>query len=135
MVLIQIVQHKFPEVMGDAAEELRKLTKPAPSDEDILGILRDVSIVHDDENDSANLPHDNNVQIMKELDSYDDANYLVKINGVKYLLKIHNGVESQSYINEHSQKANSGGNMMDMSYSSVSLQDDMMRHCLRICIE
>ncbi len=127
-ILIQIIQHKFPEVMGDAAEELRKLTKPAPSDEDILGILRDVSIVHDDENDSANLPHDNNVQIMKELDSYDDANYLVKINGVKYLLKIHNGVESQSYINEQSQKANSGGNMMDVSYSSISLQDDMMRH-------
>jgi len=114
--------------MGDAAEELRKLTKPAPSDEDILGILRDISIVHDDENDGVNPPHDNNVQIIKELDSYDDANYLVKLNGVKYLLKIHNGVESQSYMDEQSQKANSGGNMMEVPYSSISLQDDMMRH-------
>ena len=48
---------------------------------------------------------------MKELKSYEDAIYLVKINGAKYLLKLHNGVESQSCMNEQSQKANSCGNI------------------------
>jgi len=30
----------------------------------------------------------NNVQNIKELDSYDDANYLVKVNGAKYVLNL-----------------------------------------------
>ena len=59
---------------------ITKAYQPAPSDENILGILRDISIVHDDGNDLANLPHDNNVRITRELESYDNAIYLVKIS-------------------------------------------------------
>jgi Ser/Thr protein kinase RdoA (MazF antagonist) len=36
--------------------------------------------------------------VIQQLDSYDDCNFRVEVNSVRYLLKVHNGVESADYI-------------------------------------
>jgi hypothetical protein len=70
-------------------EELRKWLKPNVTEEDALKVL-DASYVP-----SSGSQHR---RILKQLDSYDDANFWVEINNVQYLLKFHNGVESQDYL-------------------------------------
>ena len=35
---------------------------------------------------------------MRELDSYDDRNFLLRMNNTKYLVKVHNVVDSVDYI-------------------------------------
>lgn len=74
-------------------EDRRKLLKPKVSPEEVLSILNEFYI-----------SDGQNAQVTRELDSYDDANFLVKIDGEKALLKIHNGVESEKYIKAHSGK-------------------------------
>ena len=74
-------------------EDRRKLLKPKVSPEEVLSILNEFYI-----------SDGQNAQVTRELDSYDDANFLVKIDGEKALLKIHNGVESEKYIKVHSGK-------------------------------
>ena len=66
-------------------EELRKCLKPDPEEDQILQAIRETYQV-------------SNVSIVKHLESYDDCNYLVLINGTKYLTKVYNGVESAAYI-------------------------------------
>ena len=73
-------------------EEMRKLLKPNPTDEEVLAVL------------SETYPN-MKLKIVKELDSYDDKNFLVVDTAndeTKYLAKVHNGVESLDYINKHS---------------------------------
>ena len=73
-----------------SAEEMRKLLKPNPSEGEVLAAL------------SRTYPT-MNLNIVRELESYDDKNYLVQDaanDGTKYLAKIHNGVESLDYINK-----------------------------------
>jgi Ser/Thr protein kinase RdoA (MazF antagonist) len=64
-------------------EELRKLTKPIVSQELICSVVS-----------SFYGP----ATVIQQLDSYDDCNFLVEVNSVRYLLKVHNGVESADYI-------------------------------------
>jgi len=40
---------------------------------------------------------DQTIKIVKQLESYDDVNYLVEIDDCPYLFKIHNGVESKDF--------------------------------------
>ena len=82
-------------------EKMRKLTKPTPSSEDIFKILKDFSkLMHKQQDIDANLEGYNEavheVDVIKELDSYEDYNCLVKIGNGKYLLKIHNGIDSKA---------------------------------------
>jgi hypothetical protein len=65
-------------------EEWRKLLKPDPSVEEMIDVVK------------ANFcePGDDRVEIVKELDSYDDRNFWMRISGVDHLVKVHNGVES-----------------------------------------
>lgn len=72
-------------------EEMRKLLKPIPTVEDVLEILRS-SYVSDVVNNN------NSCNVIRPLDSYDDCNFQVEINGTPYLLKIHNGVESNDFM-------------------------------------
>ena len=84
---------------ADAAKQdevRRKLLKPKVTEEEALSILLDLYIADGFDN-TANIKVPR-VQVIQELDSYDDVNYLVKIDGEKALLKIHNGVESEQYI-------------------------------------
>jgi Ser/Thr protein kinase RdoA (MazF antagonist) len=72
-------------------EEMRKLLKPNATDVQVLTAL------------SQTYPA-MKLKIVKELESYDDKNYLVADeanDAVKYYLaKVHNGVESLDYINK-----------------------------------
>jgi hypothetical protein len=89
---------------ADAAKQdevRRKLLKPKVSEDEALSILLDLFLADGFNNTTdAELPR---VQVIQELDSYDDVNYLVKIDGEEALLKIHNGVESEQYIAAHAQ--------------------------------
>jgi Ser/Thr protein kinase RdoA (MazF antagonist) len=69
-------------------EEMRKLLKPCPTEEQVLEVLK-----------KSYVPaHETSFRIVKALDSYDDANYKVEIAGEPYLLKVHNGVESRDFL-------------------------------------
>lgn len=81
-----------PSAISD--EEMRKLLKPNPTEEDALRILK-TSYVNDDEAESKSSPR---CKILKQLDSYDDCNFKVEIDGEPYLLKFHNGVESSDFV-------------------------------------
>ena len=67
-------------------EERRKLLKPNVSHADVLALLRSYFSATDT----------SKVVVLKSLDSYDDQNFLVSINDVQLLLKVHNGVESDN---------------------------------------
>jgi len=63
------------------AEIRRKQLKPEISKENVLAVLSNCQ----------------NVQILRQLDSYDDVNYMISIDDTKYLFKVHNGVESDNF--------------------------------------
>lgn len=98
-------------------EELRKLLKPKVSKEQAKEIL----IEHYASNDTSEA----SVEVHSELDSYDDVNFMVSINQIKYLLKIHNGVESRDYINTLQSERQSN----DPDSSVIHLQSALFR-CL-----
>ena len=99
-------------------EEMRKLLKPNPTDEEVLAVL------------SKTYPT-MKLQIVKELDSYDDKNYLVidtANDETRYLAKVHNGVESLDYINKHS-SSSSHTSVIDLQnaiFSHINLVEGVM---------
>jgi Ser/Thr protein kinase RdoA (MazF antagonist) len=95
----------------DNEEQARKLLKPAPTDEQILALL------------GTHYSQYSDVKIVRQLDSYDDVNYQVELDGTNYLLKIHNGVESLNYI------ATSGNNFYANMTSVIQLQTAILELC------
>ena len=95
-------------------EEMRKLLKPNPCEDDIVKVLHGSYVL--ESSGSCG-----NVRVCKQLESYDDCNYLVEINECQYILKVHNGVESDAYIN--SKKKNQGS-----SGSHIELMKKMFTH-------
>ena len=96
-------------------EEMRKLLVPQPeSDEQLLSIV----------NQHYELV---NVRVVQRLDSYDDANYMLQDDdGTKYLLKVHNGVESREFISvSHGSDFYTSGKMS----SAIHLQNAIMELC------
>lgn len=85
-------------------EERRKLLKPDPSDDMVIKVLRDYFVSQINDNTTNN----HHVKILKQLESYDDRNYMVELGGEGrlFLCKIHNGVESLDYV-----KAKNQGNV------------------------
>lgn len=69
-------------------EERRKLLKPAVTTEQAVTIIRNLYAA--DETDK--------IEILTQLESYDDVNFKVSLHDDTYLLKIHNGVESADFI-------------------------------------
>jgi len=91
-------------------EELRKLLKPNPSNDDILQLV------------PAFFPDATQVKIFKELESYDDRNYWIKVdNGVDYLVKVHNGVESKD-----AKKAMDGGKQDSVIHFQYALMKALL---------
>lgn len=68
-------------------EELRKLLKPAVSEDQVRTILQDKYAAEGE-----------TVTLIRQLDAYDDQNFMVQIETKTYLFKIHNGVESRDYL-------------------------------------
>jgi len=71
-------------------EELRKLLKPNPSHDEVIQAVKSIYGLSD-------------VHIVKDLESYDDRNYLVRNGESSYLVKIHNGVESSQFLRSNFQ--------------------------------
>lgn len=97
---------------GDVAlsdEEMRKLLKPNPSKEQVLVALQRSFAEPGQE-----------IKFVKDLESYDDRNYWIEIDGKPFLAKIHNGVESSEFI-----KLASKG---ETNKSAIHLQNAMMKH-------
>src|SRR6056300_761836 len=90
-------------MMSNEDEARRKLLKPKVTESEALSILTDLYIPDGFGGDvkTEELPR---CEVVTQLDSYDDINFLVKIDGEKALLKIHNGVESEQYIAAHARK-------------------------------
>ena len=98
---------KPPEEPSD--EEWRKLLKPTPSAEQVLVALQGTYA----EEGTA-------VKFVKDLESYDDRNFWLEIDGVPYLVKVHNGVESKDFI-DHFQQG-------DYVKSIIHMQNVIMEH-------
>lgn len=71
--------------ISQSDEELRKCLKPNPSNDQVIQAIKNTYKTSD-------------VTIVKELESYDDRNYLVLVDNQKFLAKVYNGVESTKYI-------------------------------------
>lgn len=102
--------------MGNEDEARRKLLKPKVTAEEALSILIDCYIP-DGFGTNPELPR---CEVIQQLDSYDDINYLVKIDGNKALLKIHNGVESEQFIASHVRKRARKDNDADVTDDAAS---------------
>jgi len=61
-------------------EKLRKLLKPKASSKQIVQVLEESYCNNDIDGSTC--------KVIKELESYDDNNFLVSIQGTKYLLKV-----------------------------------------------
>lgn len=75
-------------------EEKRKLFKPSITTEQAMDIMKNL-YSKDEEGDE--------IEILAQLESYDDVNFKVSMNGTMYLLKIHNGVESADFCKVYEQ--------------------------------
>mmetsp|Transcript_19390 Transcript_19390/g.40090 ORF Transcript_19390/g.40090 Transcript_19390/m.40090 type:complete len:370 (-) Transcript_19390:739-1848(-) len=95
-------------------EELRKLLKPSIT-KDLAKKVLEQSYASDGEQ----------IEVISELDSYDDVNFRVKLGGVPFLLKIHNGVESKDFVKVYEAAGNNYSKKGCMN-SVVHLQSTMM---------
>jgi len=86
-------QSSYNENKGTSDDEkLRKLLKPKASSKQIVQVLEESYCNNDIDGSTC--------KVIKELESYDDNNFLVSIQGTKYLLKVSNGVETLSHIKQ-----------------------------------
>lgn len=94
-------------------EVMRKLLKPKPSPSQVLSAIQSVYQLNADE-----------VKLIASLESYDDCNYCVELNGVKYLAKLYNGVETANFM-KYSQE---GVNNTDQRPSAIHLYSSIFTH-------
>jgi Ser/Thr protein kinase RdoA (MazF antagonist) len=107
-------------------EERRKLLIPNPSTEQILDVVRKCYYYvgakkgkqHGSDDETKTIVSD--IQVVKGLESYDDKNLWITIDGMDYLVKVHNGFESQDLIDS----VKNG----DYEQSAIHLQNAMMIH-------
>ncbi len=102
-------------------EVMRKSLKPDPSNDHVIQAI--CKTYNQDPS---------NVKIEKELESYDDRNYLVRLGESKFLCKVYNGVESAKYIRCSQDAAATGDSAADTSdtksLSSIHLYSQIWNH-------
>jgi Ser/Thr protein kinase RdoA (MazF antagonist) len=76
-------------------EVVRKLLKPVVTESQVLEVLMQSYVSGDPVAQSTDM---RGVEILHQLDSYDDSNWKVAIHGDVFLLKVHNGVESREFL-------------------------------------
>ncbi len=96
-------------------EELRKCLKPNPSNDQVIKAIKETYKT-------------SNVSILKELESYDDRNYLVLVDNEKFLAKVYNGVESTKYIATSNDAHTATEDDEDMELSSIHLYSFLFEH-------
>ena len=106
-------------------EILRKKLKPDPDVEQVIDAVR----TH-----FYNGNKDVSIRLVKELDSYDDKNLWITVDGTNYLAKVHNGVESRDLI-QYLQGEDSSNNDdddndagCDCRKAAIHLQHSIMTH-------
>ena len=101
-------------------EILRKKLKPNPNVDQVIDAVR----LH-----FFDGKQDVNIQLVKELDSYDDKNLWITVDGTNYLAKVHNGVESRDLIQYLPEGNPSDSKSIgDFQKSAIHLQHSIMTH-------
>ena len=101
-------------------EILRKKLKPNPTVEQVLDVVR----TH-----FCDGKEDVDIKLKKELESYDDRNLWITVDGVDYVAKVHNGVESRDLIQYLKDDHATGDNAEeDYRKSAIHLQNSIMTH-------
>lgn len=107
-------------------EILRKRLKPTPTVEEVIDVIRKYYYFNDHDGDRRV-----DIQVVKELDSYDDYNLWVTVDGENFLVKVHNGVESRDML-QHLESNNNDDNdddeKEDYRKSAIYLQHAIMVH-------
>mmetsp|Transcript_27678 Transcript_27678/g.60951 ORF Transcript_27678/g.60951 Transcript_27678/m.60951 type:complete len:442 (-) Transcript_27678:55-1380(-) len=96
-------------------EILRKQLKPDPTADQVIDAVRTYFY---------NGKEGVDIKLKKELDSYDDRNFWITVDGINYLAKVHNGVESRDLI-QYLQKDNESSGYQK---SAIHLQNAIMTH-------
>jgi Ser/Thr protein kinase RdoA (MazF antagonist) len=66
------------------------------------------------------------IEVVRQLDSYDDVNFMVKLNDTLHLLKIHNGVESEDFLRAYEaagHEYNKTGHMGSVIHLQTAIMD------------
>jgi len=100
-------------------EILRKKLKPDPTVEQVIDSVR--AHFYDGR-------HDVDIRLVKELDSYDDRNLWITVDGTNFLAKVHNGVESRDLIRYLRDDDDSESGVGDYRRSAIHLQHSIMTH-------
>jgi Ser/Thr protein kinase RdoA (MazF antagonist) len=96
-------------------ESWRKLLVPAPVDESaLLEILRSHFY-------RPAPGQSDDIRILKQLDSYDDLNYLVQFDSQLFVLKIHNGVESRDYVSSTEDSAAGPSSVIHLQHAMMTV--------------
>jgi hypothetical protein len=107
-------------------EILRKKLKPDPTVDQVIDAVR--THFYDGKQEQQDGP---DIRLVKELDSYDDRNLWITVNGTNFLAKVHNGVESRDLI-QHLRDVNESGTSEsetgDYRKSAIHLQHSIMAH-------
>ncbi len=106
---------------ADTSEEeiLRKKLKPDPTVEQVIDAVR----THFYNGNQSVI-----IDLVKELDSYDDKNLWIKVDGINYLAKVHNGVESRDLIQYMGDDDASNDACGDCRKAAIHLQHSIMTH-------
>ena len=108
---------------ADTSEEeiLRKKLKPDPTVDQVIDAVRTHFY---DGSQSVR------IQLIKELDSYDDKNLWITVDGTNYLAKVHNGVESRDLIQYlgGDNASNDACETGDCRKAAIHLQHSIMTH-------
>jgi len=102
-------------------EILRKKLKPDPTVDQVLDAVR--SHFYDGKQQQDDGP---DIRLVKELDSYDDRNLWITVNGTNFLAKVYNGVESRDLIQHLGDDIESETG--DYHKSAIHLQHSIMAH-------
>jgi len=103
-------------------EILRKKLKPDPTVDQVLDAVR--THFYDGKQDV-------DIKLIKELDSYDDRNLWITVDGTNFLAKVHNGVESRDLIQHlRHDDADAVSDKEKGGYrkSAIHLQNTIMTH-------
>jgi len=108
---------------ADTSEEeiLRKKLKPDPTVDQVIDAVR--THFYDGSQSIR-------IQLIKELDSYDDKNLWITVDGTNYLAKVHNGVESRDLIQYlgDDNASNDACETGDCRKAAIHLQHSIMTH-------
>jgi hypothetical protein len=110
-------------------EILRKQLKPNPTNDEVIDVIR-TNYFNGDDSSVVD------IKLIKELDSYDDRNLWISVNGKDYLAKVHNGVESRDMIQflttalDEADDDDNNNNKKNGDYrkSAIHLQNAIMEH-------